>query len=585
MSTPTSFLACVSALAVVTSLVGCGASLTPSEATADASVSDPTDAPPVDAPPIVDAPPAVDAPAVVRPDVFVPLSPPRPLAPLSTATVTTRRPTLRWAPGPGSDATRVEVCRDRACAVVVHSMDVTTDRNHPAFDLPPGAYFWRLFALAGGRTHPTPGPTWEFFVGPRSAPIDASWGTALDLNGDGFADLVASTSGPTRHIVIHHGGPSGVGSEPAAVLSETNDGFGAAIAGAGDVDGDGYGDLLVQSSYAFGDGDASFRVHVLSGGATGVTRTPATTLTVPAPGCVGELMVSMASAGDVNGDGYADVVIGAPCAESVGRAYIFLGGEHGLGATPAATVPGRDWASRFGWSVAAADFNADGLSDVAVSAWGRSSGWSGEVTVFNGSRSGVADGVRMVWEPGVAGFATTLACGDVDGDGYADLAVASRGGGGSSSPTGVVHVFAGSYRSLLTAVPLASLTDPMPPSRGSYFAGDVGVRDLDGDGYADVVATAYSASEGRHWLRLFDGGPTGPARSPTDSVELTSVSAAHYASGQVAVGDHDGDGHADLSVIGSTLSVFPRGPTRGGAPGASIAAPEGEQFAAVIGSR
>ncbi len=590
MSTPTSFLARVTVLAVATALLGCGASLTPSQATADASVSDTPpviDAPPVvDAPPVfVDAPPAVDAPPVVRPDVFVPLSPPRPLSPLSTATVTTRRPTLRWAPGPGSDATRVEVCRDRACSIVVHAVDVTTDGNHPLFDLPPGAYFWRLFARAGGRTHPTPGPTWEFFVGPRSAPIDASWGTALDLNGDGFADLAASTSGPTRRVVIHHGGPAGVGSEPAAVLSEPGDGFGAAIANAGDVNGDGYGDLLLQSDYANVEGAVTFRVHVLSGSATGVTRTPATTLTVPAPGCVGELMVSLASAGDVNGDGYADVVIGAPCAEAVGRAYIFLGGPSGLGAMPAATFSGRDRHSRFGWSVAAADFNADGLSDVAVSAWGNSDGWSGEVTVFHGSRTGIADGVRMMWEPGVAGFASTLACGDVNGDGYADLAVASRGGGGSSSPTGVVHVFAGSDRSLLRAAPLASLTDPMPPSRGSYFAGDVGVRDLDGDGFADVVATAYSASEGRHWLRLFESGASGPARSPTASVVLTSVSAAHYASGQVAVGDHDGDGRGDIAVIGSALDVYPSGPTRGAAPSVSIAAPEGEQFAMVVGSR
>jgi len=63
------------------------------------------------------------------------------------------------------------------------------------------------------------------------------------------------------------------------------------------------------------------------------------------------------------------------------------------------------------------------------------------------------------------------------------------------------------------------------------------------------------------------------------------VSAAHYASGQVAVGDHDGDGRGDIAVIGSALDVYPSGPTRGAAPSVSIAAPEGEQFAMVVGSR
>jgi len=565
MPTATSFVR-LAPFAVVTALLGCGAPLPAAQDTADAAV------------------PEADAPAPSRADGSVPLSAPRPRAPLSTATVTTRRPTLRWAPGAGSDGTRIEVCRDRACTRVVHAIDVSTDRNQPNFDLPPATYFWRLFARVGGHTDPTPGPTWTFVVGPRTTPVDTSWGTTLDLNGDGYADLAASTSGPTRRVVIHHGSPTGLGREPATVLPLPDAGPGAALGSAGDVNGDGYGDLLVQSGYTMVDGNATFHVQVLSGSATGVAPTPATTLDVPAPGCLGEMMVSLASAGDVNGDGYGDVVVGAPCADSVGRVYVFLGGPTGLGATPAAMFSGRTRASRFGWSVAAADFNGDGLSDIAVNAWGSSNGWSGEVTVFSGTRAGIVDGARTMWEPGVLGSASTLACGDVNGDGYADLAVASRGGG-SASPTGVVLVFAGSARSLGTAAPLATLIDPMPPARGAYFAGDLGVRDLNGDGYADVVATSYSASEQQHRLQLFDGGPTGPAPRATDTLARDTVRVDHYASGQLALGDHDGDGRADLSVLGSAIQVFPSGPSRGPSPSLSLAAPAGEQFSTVVGSR
>jgi hypothetical protein len=294
----------------------------------------------------------------------------------------------------------------------------------------------------------------------------------------------------------------------------------------------------------------------------------------------------MASAGDVNGDGYGDVVIGAPCADAVGRAYVFLGGASGLAATPAATLWGRDRSSRFGWSVAAADFNGDGRSDIAVAAWGRSLGWRGEVTVAYGASTGIDEGRATTWEPGVAGYAVTLGAGDINGDGYADLAVASRGGTAEGERSGVVRVYPGSSRALVTGAPMVSLTDEVPPSRDGYFAGDLGVGDLNGDGFADLLATAHSSTLGTHWLRRFDGGATGPDSAPSGSLTRSEVGTEHYGAGQVAVGDYDGDGRADLALVERGAAVYLSRPGPAWlTPNASIAALAGEWFSSVVGSR
>jgi hypothetical protein len=572
MSRPSHLLPILALLA----LPGCGASVTLAPAESDASTPTVRDASAVTTPDVVTPPPSAD----------LPLGPPRPLAPLSTAAVTSRRPTLRWVPGAGSDRTRVEICRDRACALVEHALDVRGDRVRPPVDLAPGAHFWRLVAQRGERVHDAPSATWAFFVGPRSTPIDTSWGTTLDLNGDGLADLAAATTGDAHRVVVHHGAETGIRREATTELSSRGRDYGAAIANAGDIDGDGYGDLLVQEGFTGTPADLSFPVNVHRGGAAGVDPSRRATLPVESPGCLGEVRLSMASAGDVNGDGYGDVVIGAPCAAAVGRAYVFLGSASGLGATPAATLSGRYRSSRFGWSVASADFNGDGRSDIAVAAWGNSSGWSGEVTVAYGASTGIDQDRVTTWEPGVAGFAVTLGAGDVNGDGYADLAVASRGGTGEGERAGVVRIYPGGPRALVPGAPMVSLTDGVPPSRDGYFAGDLVVGDLNGDGFADLLATAYSSTLGNHWLRRFDGGPTGPDAAPRGSMTRSEVSAAHYASGQVAVGDHDGDGRADVTLLGRGANVYRSQPGPDWlAPGALITAREGEWFSSVVGSR
>ena len=137
------------------------------------------------------------------------------------------------------------------------------------------------------------------------------------------------------------------------------------MATAGDVNGDGYADVVVG---AYGYSSDTGRAYVYLGGASGLATTAATTLTGEATG--NDFGDSVATAGDVNGDGYADVVVGAyGYSSGTGRAYVYLGGASGLATTAATTWTGEATDNYFGYSVATAgDVNGDGYADVVVGA-------------------------------------------------------------------------------------------------------------------------------------------------------------------------------------------------------------------------
>ena len=214
--------------------------------------------------------------------------------------------------------------------------------------------------------------------------------TAGDVNGDGYADVVIGAWGyasQTGRAYVYLGGASGLATPAATTLTgvAAGDHFGYSVAPAGDLNGDGYADVVIG---ARGDNSNSGRVYVYLGGGAGLEATAATALT----GAAGEqLGTSVAPAGDVNGDGFADLVVGAIGYSSfTGRAYVYLGGAGNLGTTAATTWTGESTSSAFGASVATAgDVDGDGYADVVVGAQGYSS-YTGRVYVFLGGAGGVS---------------------------------------------------------------------------------------------------------------------------------------------------------------------------------------------------
>ena len=143
-----------------------------------------------------------------------------------------------------------EICRDHACTVAVTSFDAVGASGAPSANLPAGVLFWRAYGRSGGATGTQTTPTWEMIVGARTAPINTSWGTTLDVNGDGYADVIVGAFGACK-AYLYLGSTGGL--QPSATLNcpdptgtAGGNNFGLPVASAGDVNGDGYADIVVD---------------------------------------------------------------------------------------------------------------------------------------------------------------------------------------------------------------------------------------------------------------------------------------------------------------------------------------------------
>jgi hypothetical protein len=500
-----------------------------------------------------------------------PTSAPRPIAPLSTATATSRRPTFRWELRATTDGARIQVCADRACASVIEQIDVTGTSAAPTADLPPGVVFWRLFGRMGTDVGAEASPVWQLYVGVRSAPVDTSFGTTLDVNGDGFADVAvgAPGQGAGGSVFIYHGAPSGIPLTPSTTLVNPADqldgSFGSSVASAGDVNGDGYADLIVgaprQDSPAMDEGNA----FVYHGGPSGLTATPSRTLDNPANQAGGEFGRSVASAGDVNGDGYADVIVGAQLqdggAMDEGNAFVYHGGSGGIAGAPNRTLdnPANQASGTFGASVASAgDVNGDGYADIVIGAPAQEAGATreGNVFVYHGSASGIVGAVATITldnptnqESGYFGESVASA-GDVNGDGYADLVVGAWGQEAGTPFEGNVFVYHGGS-SGIAGTPNTPLDNPTNQSGGLYGYSVSSAGDVNGDGYADLIVGArYQGTleeEGKAYVH--HGGSGGVSGMPDRSLDSPHAQENGMFGARVAsAGDVNGDGYADVVV-------------------------------------
>src|SRR6185436_7111900 len=139
-----------------------------------------------------------------------------------------------------------------------------------------------------------------------------------------------------------------------------------------DVNGDGYSDVLITAPQYDGGQTNEGRAFLFLGSPSGLTATPAWTAESDQADSLFGYAAS--SAGDTNGDGYSDVIVGAYLYDNgqtnEGRAFLYLGSSSGLSPTPAWTAEGDQTGAQFGSSVAAAgDVNGDGYGDLILGAY------------------------------------------------------------------------------------------------------------------------------------------------------------------------------------------------------------------------
>ena len=366
-----------------------------------------------------------------------------------------------------------------------------------------------------------------------------------DINGDGIDDLIIGVpynddggSGAGQAYVIY-----GVAGTPGtldvttltaaqgfAIQGDTvGDNAGFSVSGAGDVNGDGINDLIIGAVNGDDGGSNSGEAYVIYGTAGATRGTLDLTNLTQNEGFLirgdvsGDMLGwSVSDAGDVNGDGIDDVIIGATGSDSggqgAGAAYILYGatGTRGtydlstLSASEAMRIVGGDF-DNAGFSVSGiGDVNGDGYDDVVIGATGAEFGAGAAYVVFGNQNSVDLDnlqpgqGYRIEGIDalnGPAGYSVS-GIGDINSDGIDDLIVGARNSDTGGSNAGEAYVIFGTRWVSRNTIDLADLS----PSEGFNIVGDAnsdlfghavsGAGDVNGDGLLDLVVGAIGGDAG-----------------------------------------------------------------------------------------
>jgi hypothetical protein len=349
---------------------------------------------------------------------------------------------------------------------------------------------------------------------------------------------VAFTTCPGQNLTAALGTVRAYASRPSAAAAQPT----------ADVDHNGVNDLVAGTPDAsVGSLTQAGSVTLLPGGSSGPITASAQVITQNSPGVPGsseqgDRFGAASAYGDVNGDGYADLVVGTPgeddTAGHTDNGYVTVLYGPGLDSGAGYNLSGADLVSgaQFGAAVATGDFNGDGKADVLAIAPGAPATW----WVRDSATGTVRSGHLPTSSAAAVGYAAT-ATGDFDGDGYSDAVVTYIDPDG----VGSVVVFRGSSSGLAEQGTLST--------EGGR---SVAVGDVNGDGYDDVVVgQPYTAESGAHsggQVTVLYGSSTGVSTSGAtvlqqDSPGVPGTAEAGDAMGaSVSVGDYNLDGYADV---------------------------------------
>ena len=432
-----------------------------------------------------------------------------------------------------------------------------------------------------------------------------------DINGDGYKDIIIGadqadyTGNKTGSTYVVFGKASGWSSTLSLSTLNGTTGFrldgvsdrdysGYSV-GAGDINGDGYDDVIVGAYGADNNGGSSGSTYVVFGKASGWSSTlnlstlNGTTGFRLDGGSAAESSGREVSAGDINGDGYEDVIVGAYQAgnngTNSGSTYVVFGKASGwsstldlstLNGTTGFRLDGGAAGEYSGGSVGAGDINGDGYEDVITGAWlaaytapsagsayvvfGKASGWSStlNLSTLNGTTGVRLDGVTSSDQTGIA-----VGAGNINGDGYEDVIVGAHGADNNGASSGSTYVIFGKASGWSSTLNLSTLNGTTGfrldgGSGGQYSGASVVSGDINADGYEDVITGAWLAS----YTEISAGSAYvvfGKASGWSSTLNLSTLNGTtgfrldapltyEYAGQNVSAGDVNGDGYEEVIV-------------------------------------
>jgi hypothetical protein len=375
----------------------------------------------------------------------------------------------------------------------------------------------------------------QVFEGDRHGSL-FGWGVSAvaDVDGDGASEVL--TGAPFNTLGGANAGRaylfSGATGAPLFVWTgAAGDRLGFSIADAGDVDGDGMPDVIVGAP---GGMDAPGTARIYSG-ATGDELA-----VLNGSAAADNFGVSVTGVGDVDGDGLGDVLVGAPRDPTVGldsgRVTLFAAADW---SAPLWSREGEAGMRLGGGAGPIGDVNGDAIADVVVGAHGN----GGAVWVLSGDDGsdvhvpllGDRDAVNL-------GQFFVAGVGDVDGDGVPDVYGGDFGDAALGPGTGRAYVWSGASGERLHTFAGTEAGEGLGCGRGA--------GDADGDGVPDIAVGSYSASPGgvaqAGFVTVFSGATGAVIRTITGTTELEQVGFD-----VVGLGDVNGDGRDDLVMSGA----------------------------------
>jgi hypothetical protein len=372
----------------------------------------------------------------------------------------------------------------------------------------------------------------------------SSVSTAGDVNGDGYSDVIIGangTGGMPGEAFVHHGGPGGLGLVPDwSAGGAVNDDFGGDVSTAGDVNGDGYDDVLVCAERHSNGEQHEGRVDLYLGGPGGLAAVPVWSFESDL--ALAGLSVA-AYAGDVNGDGYDDIIAGASgWGNQEGKVWVFAGAANGM-PTELWTWQGGAF-NALGFDVAGAgDLNGDGYDDVIMGAY-----LGNFCRVAFGSAAGIVNNTFLAPPTSVATSrfgASVSTAGDVNGDGYCDFLVGAPLDSTDQWEEGRAYLFAGTPAGF-NPNPIWSYESNVADAELGQSVSPAG--DINGDGFADILLGAPYLTDGEFYegrAYAFYGSASGPDLTPI-WVADGNLGSAIFSRSLATAGDVNGDGFSDV---------------------------------------